>query len=103
MHLDVWCCNSHGDLAKILEKTCHARSPCKENFRNWKHFLPLVGMYLHKELIIAMKVIIIFKEDFTEFCNANYILTVYPQSQLTTPENTMTYHNALCLSPQNFA
>ena len=79
MHLDVWCCNSHGDLAKILEKTCHARSPCKENFRNWKHFLPLVGMYLHKELIIAMKVIIIFKEDFTEFCNANYILTVYPQ------------------------
>lgn len=79
MHLDVWCCNSHGDLAKTLEKTCHARSPCKENFRNWKHFLPLVGMYLHKELIIAMKVIIIFKEDFTEFCNANYILTVYPQ------------------------
>ena len=78
MHLDVWCCNSHGDLAKILEKTCR-RSPCKENFSNWKHFLPLVGMYLHKELITAMKVIIIFKEDFTEFCNANYILTVYPQ------------------------
>ena len=51
--LDVWCCNSHGDLAKILEKTCHARSPCKEEE------LPLVGMYLHKELIIAMKVIII--------------------------------------------
>lgn len=50
-------------LAKILEKTC-PRSPCKENFSNWKHFLPLVGMYLHKELIIAMKVIIIFKEDF---------------------------------------
>ena len=23
--------------------------------------------------------------------------------QLTTPENTITYHNALCLSPQNFA
>ena len=23
--------------------------------------------------------------------------------QLTTPENTLTYHNALCLSPQNFA
>ena len=22
---------------------------------------------------------------------------------LTTPENTITYHNALCLSPQNFA
>ena len=59
MHLDVWCCNSHGDLAKILEKTC-PRSPYKENFSNWKHFLPLVGMYLHKELIIAMKVIIIY-------------------------------------------
>ena len=42
-------------------------------------FCHLSGMYLHKELIIAMKVIIIFKEDFTEFCNANYILTVYPQ------------------------
>ena len=24
-------------------------------------------------------------------------------SKLTTPENTLTYHNALCLSPQNFA
>ena len=23
--------------------------------------------------------------------------------QLTTPENTITYHNALCLSTQNFA
>ena len=23
--------------------------------------------------------------------------------QLTTPENTLTYHNVLCLSPQNFA
>ena len=23
--------------------------------------------------------------------------------QLTTPENTITYHNTLCLSPQNFA
>ena len=23
--------------------------------------------------------------------------------QLTTPEKTITYHNALCLSPQNFA
>ena len=23
--------------------------------------------------------------------------------QLATPENTITYHNALCLSPQNFA
>ena len=34
MHLDVcWCCNSHGDLAKILEKTC-PRSPYKENFTN---------------------------------------------------------------------
>ena len=22
--------------------------------------------------------------------------------ELTTPENTITYHNALCLSPQNF-
>ena len=73
MHLDVWCCNSHGDLAKILEKTC-PRSPCKENFRNWKHFLPLVGMYLHKELI--MKVIIVFKEDFNF---AMLIIYLYPQ------------------------
>ena len=24
-------------------------------------------------------------------------------AQLTTTENTITYHNALCLSPQNFA
>ena len=24
-------------------------------------------------------------------------------TELTTPENTTTYHNALCLSPQNFA
>ena len=24
-------------------------------------------------------------------------------SQLTTPENTITYHNTLCLSPLNFA
>ena len=24
-------------------------------------------------------------------------------TELTTPENTITYHNALCLSPQNFA
>ena len=23
--------------------------------------------------------------------------------QLNTPQNTITYHNALCLSPQNFA
>ena len=25
------------------------------------------------------------------------------QPELTTPENTITYHNVLCLSPQNFA
>ena len=25
------------------------------------------------------------------------------KTELTTPENTITYHNALCLSPQNFA
>ena len=65
MHLDDWCCNSHGDLAKIFEKTC-PRSPAKKTFRNWKHFLPLVEMYLHKELhycnegnycIIAMLII----------------------------------------------
>ena len=70
MHLDVWCCNSHGDLAKIFEE--------KEKFRNWKHFLPLVGMYLHKELIIAMKVItgIVFKEDFNfAMINKNLLYT----------------------------
>ena len=27
----------------------------------------------------------------------------FPHRQLTTPENTITYHNALRLSPQNFA
>ena len=27
----------------------------------------------------------------------------YCLSQLTTPENTITYHNALCLSPKNFS
>ena len=81
MHLDVWCCNSHGDLAKILEKTCHARSPCKDNFRNWKHVLPLVGNVPAQRADYCNEGnnFIIFKEDFTEFCNANYILTVYPQ------------------------
>ena len=27
----------------------------------------------------------------------------FPHQQLTTPENTITYHSALRLSPQNFA
>ena len=30
-------------------------------------------------------------------------ITSTPRSILTTPENIITYHNALCLSPQNFA
>ena len=30
------------------------------------------------------------------------MVVVVEGKQLTTPENTMTYHNALCLSPQNF-
>ena len=48
----------------------------------------------------------------TEFNNEHFNLWHLPWSptelytrhlQLTTPENTMTYHNALCLLPQNFA
>ena len=30
-------------------------------------------------------------------------ICTYKLEQLTTPENTTTYHNALCLSPQNLA
>ena len=75
MHLDVWCCNSHGDLAKIFEETC-PRSPAKKTYRNWKHFLPLVEMYLHKELHYCNEGNYCFKRGF-QFCNANYILTVH--------------------------
>ena len=36
--------------------------------------------------------------------HAYYIETMKESStELTTPENTRTYHNALCLSPQSFA
>ena len=39
--------------------------------------------------------------------SAQYVLLPPPAPRdeqiLTTPENTITYHNALCLSPQNFA
>ena len=31
------------------------------------------------------------------------VYTIRKTLQLITPENTITYHNALCLSPQNFA
>ena len=60
MHLDVCCCNSHGDLAKILEKTC-PRSPCKETLGTGNTFRHLLECTCTKSwLYIAMKVIIIF-------------------------------------------
>ena len=43
-------------------------------------------------MITAVKV----RDDCAPICT-------YKLEQLTTPENTITYHNALCLSPQNFA
>ena len=33
----------------------------------------------------------------------NHVKSIHVASQLTTPENTITYHNALCLSPKNFS
>ena len=41
-------------------------------------------------------------------CDINFLgrattYLVLKMLQLTTPENTITYHNVLCLSPQNFA
>ena len=42
-------------------------------------------------MITAVKV----RDDCAPICT-------YKLEQLTTPENTITYHNALCLSPQKF-
>ena len=36
-------------------------------------------------------------------CNVQAKCLVCNVSELTTPENTITYYNALCLSPQKFA
>ena len=51
---------------------------------------------------VLSPILLSFREQQTFLYISNALLKA-ELKQLTTPENTITYYNALCLSPQNFA
>ena len=69
--------------------------PIPLQWENNKPFLSYKTSYFPNDATVKMS-----NDCLHENLKINHVKSIHVASQLTTPENTITYHNAPCLSPQ---